>query len=124
MSAWLEGLRRRDPYLADETRVVLLAEHAAVAVRHPGLAEIPDLPYRYAELLSMLWREPVTRHLHPGEQARTMASLLLVGPVLVMAAPGMVDPVAAHIGARPWRVAGWMPLSAFLTFLVIFFLLE
>lgn len=78
VSAWLESLRSRDAFLRDECRVILLAEVAGVAVRHPELAEIPDAPYRYAELLSMLWREPVQNHLDRGERARTLASLLLV----------------------------------------------
>lgn len=79
VSAWLHALRDADPYLRDELRFHPLGEVAAVAVRHPLYASVPDAPYRYHELLGAVWREPVAALLHDGERARTMAALLAVG---------------------------------------------
>ncbi|WP_208817311.1 IucA/IucC family protein, partial [Micromonospora echinofusca] len=79
LTTWLGGLRDTDPFLRDECRVVLLGEVASVTVPHPVYAELPDAPYRWHELLGAIWREPVHRHLDPGERARTMATLLLEG---------------------------------------------
>jgi aerobactin synthase len=76
-TAWLRGLHDADPYLRDECRIALLGEVASVTVPHPVFAGVPDVPYRYHELLGTIWREPVAGHLRPGERARTMASLLL-----------------------------------------------
>jgi siderophore synthetase component len=73
---WLYGLRRQDPYLRDEVRVVLLGEVASIAVRHPVLDRLEGIPYQYRELLGAIWREPVEAHLEPGERARTLAALL------------------------------------------------
>ncbi|PRY02175.1 IucA/IucC family protein [Allonocardiopsis opalescens] len=79
-TAWVHALRDRDPFLAEECRIVLPGEVAAVAVRHPSLEAIPGAPYRYRQLLGALWREPVDRLLDPGERARTFAALLHVDP--------------------------------------------
>lgn len=116
VSVWLESLRERDAYLRDECRVALLAEAASVEVRHPVLTEIPDAPYRYSELLSVLWREPVTRHLVAGERARTLASLLLVDPNGRALLAELID--RAGVSAEEWleRLIGALlpPLLHFL----------
>ncbi|WP_106982220.1 MULTISPECIES: IucA/IucC family protein, partial [Streptomyces] len=80
VTAWVQGLRDADPYLRDETRVILLGETASVTVEHPLYDRLPGVPYQYKELLGCIWREPVSRHLDPGERARTLAALLQTDP--------------------------------------------
>ncbi|HEV2781564.1 MAG TPA: IucA/IucC family siderophore biosynthesis protein [Actinophytocola sp.] len=77
---WLHAIRDADPFLRDTCRVILPGEVAAVAVRHPVLARIDGVPYRYTQLLGALWREPLAPQLEPGERARTLAALLHVDP--------------------------------------------
>ncbi|MCD0484669.1 IucA/IucC family siderophore biosynthesis protein [Streptacidiphilus sp. ASG 303] len=79
VTAWVHSLRDRDPFLRDECRVVLLGEVASVTVEHPVYGDLPEAPYQYKELLGAIWREPLTRHLAPGERARTLAALLQTG---------------------------------------------
>lgn len=79
VTAWVRGLRDQDPFLRDECRVVLLGEVASVTVDHPVYGGLPEVPYQYKELLGAIWREPLTRHLAPGERARTLAALLQTG---------------------------------------------
>jgi siderophore synthetase component len=78
VTAWLQRTAAGDPFLR-ASRMVVLGEVASVAVHHPHLAGLPDVPYRYHELLGAVWREPVAGVLRAGERARTMASLLGVG---------------------------------------------
>ncbi|WP_103503155.1 MULTISPECIES: IucA/IucC family siderophore biosynthesis protein [unclassified Streptomyces] len=76
VTAWMHSLRDADPFLAEETRPVLLGETASVTVSHPLYDRLPSVPYQYRELLGAIWREPVAQYLEPGERARTLASLL------------------------------------------------
>jgi siderophore synthetase component len=78
-SEWLGRLHAGDPEL-QATGIAFLREVATVVVRHPHFRDLPDAPYRYAELLGAVWREPVERQLSPGEQARSLATLLYVDP--------------------------------------------
>ncbi|TGB01188.1 IucA/IucC family siderophore biosynthesis protein [Streptomyces sp. MZ04] len=80
VTAWMQALRDADPFLRDECRVILLGEVASVTVEHPLYDGLPEVPYQYKELLGVIWREPITRHLAPGERARTLASLLHTDP--------------------------------------------
>ncbi|MFJ8671802.1 IucA/IucC family protein [Streptomyces sp. NPDC093589] len=80
VTRWVHGLRDEDPYLRDETRVILLGETASVTVEHPLYDRLSGIPYQFKELLGCIWREPVDRHLDPGERARTLASLLQTDP--------------------------------------------
>jgi siderophore synthetase component len=80
-TAWLQAIRARDAFLAG-CGIVMLGEVASVTVPHPVLASLDAadaVPYRYQDLLGAIWREPVTARLEPGERARSMAALLLVG---------------------------------------------
>ena len=77
---WLHALRDADPFLAGEHRLVLPGEIAAASVRHPALEAIPQVPYKYAQLLGVIWREPLAGLLDGGERARTFAALLHVDP--------------------------------------------
>jgi siderophore synthetase component len=73
---WLHRLRDADDFLAREHRLALPGEVAAAGVRHPVLESIDRVPYRYAQLLGVIWREPLATLLGPGERARTFAALL------------------------------------------------
>ncbi|WP_250283997.1 IucA/IucC family protein [Frankia sp. CiP1_Cm_nod2] len=78
-SAWLVGVRDADAFLRDVTRVLPLPEVAGATVTHRAYGELAGAPYRFHEMLGVLWRQPVESLLAPGERARTFASLLLVG---------------------------------------------
>lgn len=85
-TAWLQSLHRRDPFLSEQCRIIMLGEVASVTVTHPVLGAGPgtglagdDVPYRYQDLLGAIWREPITARLEPGERARSMAALLVEG---------------------------------------------
>lgn len=80
VTAWVLGLAENDPFLRDETRVVLLGEVASVTVDHPVLDCMVGVPYQYRELLGAIWREPIHRKLAANERARTLAGLLHVDP--------------------------------------------
>jgi siderophore synthetase component len=80
VTAWVHSLRDQDPFLRDETRVILLGEVASIAVAHPQYDTMPTVPYQYRELLGCIWREPITGFLDTGERARTLASLLHTDP--------------------------------------------
>lgn len=79
VTGWLRRVRDADHYLSEELRFHLLGEEASVAVDHPMYTSVSDAPYRYHELLGVVWREPVASVLRDGERARTMAALLNVG---------------------------------------------
>lgn len=80
VTAWVHALRDNDPFLRDETRVILLGEVASVTVEHPQYDRLPTVPYQYRELLGCIWREPLVDRLDPGERARTLAALLHTDP--------------------------------------------
>jgi siderophore synthetase component len=80
VTGWIHALRDADPYLAGETRVILLGETASVTVEHPIYDRLPGVPYQYRELLGCIWREPIGPRLDPGERARTLAALLHTDP--------------------------------------------
>jgi siderophore synthetase component len=77
VSRWLGELHEADPELRG-TGIGFMREVATVVVRHPHYAAVTDAPYRYAELLGAVWREPVEQHLRAGETARSLATLLHV----------------------------------------------
>jgi siderophore synthetase component len=80
VTAWVQDIRDHDPFLREETRVILLGEVASVTVKHPQYDRLPTVPYQYRELLGCIWREPLGRSLDPGERARTLAALLHTDP--------------------------------------------
>ncbi|WP_069817247.1 IucA/IucC family protein [Streptomyces sp. TP-A0874] len=75
VTGWVHAIRDSDPFLGEETRVVLLGETASVTVEHPIYDRLPGVPYQYRELLGCIWREPLEPQLAPGERARTLAAL-------------------------------------------------
>jgi siderophore synthetase component len=80
VTAWVLSLRDNDPFLRDETRVILQGEVASVTVEHPLYDRLPEAPYQYRELLGAIWRQPLMTSLEPGEHARTLAALLHTDP--------------------------------------------
>ncbi|WP_049563810.1 IucA/IucC family protein [Streptomyces sp. SBT349] len=76
VTGWMHAVRDADPFLAEDTRVILLGEVASVTVEHPLYDRLPDVPYQYRELLGCIWRESINPFLDPGERARTLAALL------------------------------------------------
>lgn len=89
-SQWLGELWASDPEL-QETGIAFLREVATVTVRHPHYTAVPDAPYRYAELLGAVWREPAEQHLQAGERARSLATLLHLDPAGAALLAGMVE---------------------------------
>jgi siderophore synthetase component len=80
VTAWMQDVRAGDPFLAEDTRVILLGETASVTVEHPLYDGLPTVPYQYRELLGCIWREPLDPYLDAGERARTLAALLYTDP--------------------------------------------
>lgn len=100
VTSWLRQLRDDDPYLRDETRVILLGEVASVTVEHPQYDRLPTAPYQYRELLGCIWREPLAAHLDAGEHARTLAALLHTDPNGRSFAAELVD--RSGLAPRVW----------------------
>lgn len=98
-SQWLGELWAGDEEL-QATGIGFLREVATVTVRHPHYAAVPDAPYRYAELLGAVWREPVEQHLLAGERARSMATLLHVDPSGASLLAAMVE--RSGLAAEEW----------------------
>jgi siderophore synthetase component len=80
VTGWMLGLRDADPFLAEETRVVLLGETASVTVAHPLYDRLPGVPYQYRELLGCIWRDAIDPQLDAGERARALSALLYTDP--------------------------------------------
>jgi siderophore synthetase component len=98
-SQWLGELHAGDPEL-QATGIGFLRELATAIVRHPHYAAVPDAPYRFAELLGAVWREPVEQHLRGGEQARSLATLLHRDPSGASLLAGLVD--RSGLDAEEW----------------------
>lgn len=100
ITAWIHQIRAKDPYLHTETGIIALGEVASVAVTHPLFEQVPGAPYRYRDQLGVVWREPISAYLRPGERPRTMAALLYEGP----AGDALVAEFVARSGlsARDW----------------------
>ncbi|MBP0459137.1 IucA/IucC family protein [Streptomyces montanisoli] len=99
VTSWVLGLRDDDPFLRDETRVILQGEVASVTVRHPLYDRLPEAPYQYKELLGAIWRQPLLTSLDPGERARTLAALLHTDP----AGRALTAELVARSGLDPAR---------------------
>lgn len=98
-SQWLGELHASDPEL-QATGIGFLREVASVVVRHPHYSAVPDAPYRYAELLGSIWREPVEQHLKAGERARSMATMLHVDPAGESLLAAVIS--RSGLGAEAW----------------------
>ncbi|MPZ89920.1 MAG: hypothetical protein GEU81_18105, partial [Nitriliruptorales bacterium] len=103
VTAFVQGIRDRDPFLRDQCRLILLGEVASVDVPHRHFDALPGAPYQFHELLGCIWRQSIHTTLDPGERALTMAALLHVdrhGRPLVAA---LVE--RSGMAARDWLVS-------------------
>jgi aerobactin synthase len=74
-SRWLQQQFATDATLA-RSGAQVLGEPAAGYLSHPGYAALPKAPYRYQEMLGVIWRENPSCYLEDGEQAVLMAALM------------------------------------------------
>lgn len=74
-SRWLTQIFHDDVTLRQYGATVL-AEQAAGYFAHPAYQSLSDAPYRYQEMLGVIWRESPHRHLLQHQQAILMATLM------------------------------------------------
>ncbi|MFC3396682.1 IucA/IucC family protein [Brenneria rubrifaciens] len=74
-SRWLQQIVASDSTL-NASGAVILGEPAAGYLAHSGYQALEQAPYRYQEMLGIIWRENPSRYLRPGEQAILMATLM------------------------------------------------
>ncbi|WP_426449569.1 IucA/IucC family protein [Paenibacillus sp. S-38] len=69
ITGWLKGIAASDPYLREETKLILLGEFAGVSYDPPHEAGDGSRSGGSAGSLGCIWRESVHRYLEPGEEA-------------------------------------------------------
>ncbi|MCZ4293538.1 IucA/IucC family protein [Vibrio sinaloensis] len=74
-SDWIESVFRHDEVLI-KTQAEVLQEPAAAFVAQADYHALQHAPYRYHELLGVIWRESAASKLKQGEQAILMAALM------------------------------------------------
>nr|WP_113864994.1 IucA/IucC family siderophore biosynthesis protein [Brenneria salicis]NMN90576.1 aerobactin synthase [Brenneria salicis ATCC 15712 = DSM 30166]RBP66933.1 aerobactin synthase [Brenneria salicis ATCC 15712 = DSM 30166]RLM32097.1 aerobactin synthase IucC [Brenneria salicis ATCC 15712 = DSM 30166] len=74
-SRWLQQIVASDPTL-NASGAVILGEPAAGYLAHSGYQTLKQAPYRYQEMLGVIWRENPSCYLHSDEQAILMATLM------------------------------------------------
>ncbi|QKJ04650.1 IucA/IucC family protein [Yersinia mollaretii] len=74
-SRWLQQIFAQDSTLR-ESGAEILGEPAAGYMTHPTYAALGKAPYRYQEMLGVIWRENPSCYLQAGEQAILMATLM------------------------------------------------
>ncbi|WP_145606223.1 IucA/IucC family protein [Yersinia intermedia] len=74
-SHWLQQVFAQDPTLR-ASGAEILGEPAAGYMMHQTYASLNNAPYRYQEMLGVIWRENPSCYLQPGEQAILMATLM------------------------------------------------
>lgn len=74
-SRWLQQVFATDATLV-QSGAVILGEPAAGYVSHEGYAALARAPYRYQEMLGVIWRENPCRWLKPDESPVLMATLM------------------------------------------------
>ncbi len=74
-SRWLQQQFASDATLI-HCGAQVLGEPAAGYLSHPGYAALPKAPYRYQEMLGVIWRENPSCYLQQGEEAVLMAALM------------------------------------------------
>ena len=75
LSAWLDERCRTDPLLYDRGTLVL-REPVGITCAHPDYRQVQGAPYRYQEMLGVIWRDSVQKNLHGDERAMLMAGFL------------------------------------------------
>ncbi|QNK31652.1 aerobactin synthase IucC [Serratia sp. JUb9] len=74
-SRWLQQIFAGDATLR-ASGAQILGEPAAGYMAHQTYASLPQAPYRYQEMLGVIWRENPSGYLQEGEQAILMATLM------------------------------------------------
>lgn len=74
-SRWLQQIFAEDSTLRT-SGAEILGEPAAGYMTHPTYASLAKAPYRYQEMLGVIWRENPSCYLQEGEQAILMATLM------------------------------------------------
>ncbi|MHA0274059.1 aerobactin synthase IucC [Enterobacter ludwigii] len=74
-SRWLQQQFASDATLI-RCGAQVLGEPAAGYLSHPSYAALPKAPYRYQEMLGVIWRENPSCYLQQGEEAVLMAALM------------------------------------------------
>ena len=74
-SRWLQQIFANDATL-QKTGAVILGEPAAGYVAHHGYGALAQAPYRYQEMLGVIWRENPSRWLDENETPILMAALM------------------------------------------------
>ncbi|MFN3015876.1 IucA/IucC family protein [Vibrio coralliilyticus] len=74
-SDWIHSVFQSDPILLEKQAEVLQEPAAAFAAQH-DYAQLQHAPYRYHELLGVIWRESAISKLKHGESAILMAALM------------------------------------------------
>ncbi|AJZ89034.1 aerobactin synthase IucC [Klebsiella michiganensis] len=74
-SRWLQNVFATDSTLV-KTGAAILGEPAAGYVSHTGYTALAQAPYRYQEMLGVIWRENPSRWLKPDETPILMATLM------------------------------------------------
>lgn len=74
-SRWLQQQFASDATLI-RCGAQVLGEPAAGYLSHPGYAALRKAPYRYQEMLGVIWRENPSCYLQQGEEAVLMAALM------------------------------------------------
>jgi len=72
ISAWAAEIAARDPILAERGTVVL-RDMAGIHCPHPVYARIPDAPYRYHEMLGVVFRESAAGKVRGAQVVPTAA---------------------------------------------------
>ncbi|BFM15928.1 rhizobactin siderophore biosynthesis protein RhbF [Maricurvus nonylphenolicus] len=76
LSQWLLDEVANDPFLRDETRLILLGEVATINVDHPIYSKMQGVPYQFREKLAVVWRESVHSKMDEGEHCVPLAALM------------------------------------------------
>ncbi|QEA38249.1 hypothetical protein FGL86_03610 [Pistricoccus aurantiacus] len=71
---WLSELTRRDDTLAP---LIVQRELAGIHCPAPWQRELPETPYRYAEMLGAIWRESLEAWLMDSQLSRPLAAFML-----------------------------------------------
>ncbi|HYJ08411.1 MAG TPA: IucA/IucC family protein [Polyangiaceae bacterium] len=93
VSGWLQKLVTADPFFEEVADAVVLAERASAAYA-PNVAEAAALESN----LSAIWRDPIARHLRPGESALPFNALFAIEPD----ERPHIEPWLASYGLVPW----------------------
>ena len=76
LSQWLLDEVAEDPFLRDESRLILLGEVATMNYDHPIYSNMPGIPYQFREKLAVVWRESIHSKMDADEHCVPLAALM------------------------------------------------